>query len=568
RSAGSSRAVMEQLDVLLRPFGSSSAYARADQPSEAIVSSEIKGQRVFGLVLPTVFLAVAVFILNVVISRQVTTQRDQIAALKALGYDDSSIIAYYLKLAALIIVIGLGVGLLVGKWYGELMTGLYAEVFRFAYFEHHISAWVWLAPFAVNLLAAIAGTLYATRSILSLSPAQAMRPPAPTVYRATLLERIGLGGRSSAAANMIFRHMERHPARTLLTMVGVAGAVGILISGTWWRDALDYLIDVQFSQVDRADVHLQFVDSIDARAVRSLRRLPGVIEADTQRIVAVKLHREQRNELTTISGLKPALKLRRLLDANGQQIRQPRNGLILDMRLAGKLRVGVGDDVRVEFLDRRAPDAEVQVTGLIEQMMASGAHMRADQLDNLAGNKNTVSWAGLMIDGTRLNEIYDAVKNTPKIAGIVVKAELIRHFRENTGRNILIFTTILTVFAGLIAVGVVYNSARISLAERAWEFATLRVLGMTEQEVSSLLIGELLIGLLVGIPTGWLFGWVLSWYLAGAMGHDEFAIPLIIWPRTYAYAAVTMLVAGLATALTVRRRLRHLDLIAVLKTRE
>lgn len=568
RPGGSVPAVIDQLDRLLKPYGATGFYQRSEQPSEKVVASEINGQRVFGLVLPSVFLAVAVFIMNVVISRQVSTQRDNIAALKALGYTDFAIVGYYLKLATLIVVLGLLVGLAVGKWYGAFMTGLYADVFRFPSFSHQIAPWVWLVPFAINLVAAFASTLLATRSILSLSPAQAMRPPSPVAYRASWLEKTGLAKRLPPALNMTIRHLERHPGRSTLAVVGVAGAISILVSGTWWRDALDYVLQTQFDVINRADIHLSFAEPVSEQARLELARLPGVYEVATQQSEAVRLHAGHRSELTAMQGIRPAGRLRQLIDSGGNKVALPDNGVVLGQLLARRLQVGRGDQVWVEFLNRRTPDRWMTVSSTMNEMMASGIYVRDDVLNAISSDRNTVSWAGLMIDSSRLDALYKTIKETPRVAGIAVKAEIIRHIEENTAYNILVFTTVLTVFAGLIAIGVTYNTARISLAERAWELATLRVLGMTEREVWQLLLGDLAVGLLLGIPLGWLIGTGLAEYLRAATQHDDFAIPLVINASTYAYAAITMLIAASATMLTFHRRLNQLDLIAVLKTRE
>lgn len=562
--------VTNRLDRFLRPFGSAITVARSDQGSEVVVSSEINAQRVFGIALPFVFILVAVFVINTVISRQVTTQRGQIAALKALGYDDWLIIGYYLKLATLIVLIGSVLGIAIGIVYGRLMLGLYEDVFRFARFDYSLSAPVVLLPSFINLLAALLGTVYATRSILRLSPAQAMHPPAPLVYRSTMLQRAGWGGRLSPSVNMILRHIERHPGRTALAVLGITGAVGILFSGTWWRDGLDHLVQVQYGQVERADVQLSFYEPVSREVEQGLMQLPGVMRVETIRYVPVRLSNGHLMRRTIVEGVARERQLKRLLNENQQRVDVPTSGLLLGQKLADRLQAKVGDALTMAFISERAPPTIVRVSGVVDELMGITAYMNADRLDRIAGDKATISSAGLLIDTTRIDELFDAIKRIPRISGVVVNQELVRYFNETSARNILIFTAILTVFSSFIAIGVVYNSARISLAERAWEFATLRVLGLTEAEVARLLNGEILIGLAIGIPLGWVFGWLMSWGLLVAMtsNNDMFALPHTVWPRTYAYAALVMLIAGLATGINVRRRLRHLDLIAVLKTRE
>jgi putative ABC transport system permease protein len=137
-----------------------------------------------------------------------------------------------------------------------------------------------------------------------------------------------------------------------------------------------------------------------------------------------------------------------------------------------------------------------------------------------------------------------------------------------TARNILIISTILTVFASVIAVGVVYNNARIALAERSWELASLRVLGFTRAEVSMLLLGELGIAIAVALPLGMLLGWGLTHAVVELMRNDQFLFPVAIQPRTYAWAAIAVVAAGVGSALIVRRRIDSLDMVAALKTRE
>ncbi|HSF47778.1 MAG TPA: ABC transporter permease [Burkholderiales bacterium] len=194
--------------------------------------------------------------------------------------------------------------------------------------------------------------------------------------------------------------------------------------------------------------------------------------------------------------------------------------------------------------------------------------MEIGALNRIMEEGEVVSAVAVLLDPAALRRFYAEVKQTPKVATVNAKAEALRSLKENTERNVLFFTAIVTVFASAIAVGVVYNSARISLAERAWELASLRVLGFSRGEVSMFLLGELAFELLVAIPIGLFLGWLLSFAII-AMTHSEtMIIPLVIAPRTYAYAALATLAAGIVSALIVRHRIDRLDLVAVLKTRE
>jgi putative ABC transport system permease protein len=154
------------------------------------------------------------------------------------------------------------------------------------------------------------------------------------------------------------------------------------------------------------------------------------------------------------------------------------------------------------------------------------------------------------------------------VALLKAPATLLRNMQEVSARNILIMSAVLTAFAAVITVGVVYNNARIALAERTWELASLRVLGFTRREVSVLLLGELALGIAIALPLGMVLGWSLTHGVVQLMRSDQFLFPVVIQPRTYALAAICVVAAGVASALVVRRRIDSLDMVAALKTRE
>jgi putative ABC transport system permease protein len=564
----SERVVIDRLDHRLAPYGTIGANARDEQPSHKALTQEIGEQKVFGLVLPSVFLGVAVFLLNVVLTRQVGTQRGQIAALKALGCPDWRIGLHYLQYVLVIVLLGIAIGIAAGAWLGHMLTALYTNFFHFPALDYAMPAWIPLVGALASLAAAAAGALQAMLRVVRLPPAEAMRPASPLTYRATLLERIGLGRLYSPSVRMILRDLERRPARAFATTLGVAGAVAILISGTWWRDAMDYLLDVEFRMRERQDVGMQLVEPASSTVAYNLARLTGVLRVEPDRVAAARLWHGHRSYRTTITGLMPESQIRLLLDARLQDVPLPAQGLAINQTLVDLLDVKLGDSIRVEILQGARTQSEVPVVALIGDLMGTPAFMHIDALNALMGEGDVVTGARIQIDAAARTAFLTQVKETPRIAAAVEIGPIVRNFRETSARNVLIFTTVLSVLAGTIAVGVVYNNARIALAERAWELASLRVLGMTRGEVSGLLLGELALEVLVALPLGWLAGYGLSAFIVELIHPETFRIPLIILPRTYALASVVVLAAGLASALIVRRQIDRLDLVGVLKTRD
>ncbi len=560
--------VIAGLDRLLAPYGGTRSYGRDEQMSHRMLSSEIKEQRVMGTVLPSIFLAVAAFLLNVVLSRQIATQREQIAALKALGYDNWAIGLHYVKLVLLIVTLGILLGLAVGGWLGHWFSGLYADVFRFPELRYRVRPLLVLAATGLTLLAALGATWHAISATVSLAPAEAMRPPSPGRIRPSFVETWGLRAWFSPAVRMVLRTMQRRPLRTVLTILGIAASMAIVISGTFWRDTIDLLLHTQFRLVLRGDVIISLVEAAPARITHELARLPHVTAVEGTRSVSVRLVHGPLDWRGSVQGRTPDPQLQRIVDVAHRSFEPPADGLLLTDRLAERLHLKPGDTVRVELLEGRRQVLELPVMGTVQEMMGMGAYIERRSLNRLLQEGDVINSAALLVEPGHEAELLERLKSLPRVAAAFSKSVMLRNIEEITARNVLVFSAILTVFASIIAVGVVYNHARIALAERAWELASLRVLGFTRGEVSSFLLGELALEILLAIPLGLTGGYWLAAGIVQLIKTDEFFFPLIIRPPTYAYAAITVVAAGVASALIVRRRIDTLDLVGVLKTRE
>jgi putative ABC transport system permease protein len=564
----SERAVLDGLSAQLSRYGGREAYGRVDQSSNAMLDAEIKSQRVIGTLLPSIFLGVAAFLLNVVVSRLVATQREQIAALKALGYPNRSIAVHFLKLVLGIVVVGLLLGVPLGDWLGAKFTGLYAETFQFPSFEHVIPAWLLVISIGITVTTAVLGTLNAIIATVRLAPAEAMRPPAPGRYRRTLLEKLGIT-RIGPSLRMILRNMERRPLRTALSIGGVAASVAIVVMGNFFRDAMDYIVDTQFNLAMRSDVIVWMTEAADDSARHELARLPGVIAVESGRDVAVRFVNGHLSQRGQIQGFAHPPELRRVIAIDQREAsRLDGSGLVMTDRLATKLALRVGDRVRVEVLEGRQRAVDVPLAAVVSEMMGLNAYMERRALNRLLEESDQSSQFSLAVERGREPALIAATRALPRIVGAFSKATMLRNMQEISARNIRVISSILTAFATVIAIGVVYNNARIALAERTWELASLRVLGFTRAEVSGLLLGEMAISIAIALPLGMALGYGLVHLVAELTKSDQFYFPVVIQARTYALAGVAVLAAGVASALVVRQRIDKLDMVAALKTRE
>ena len=567
-SAGTqAAALLDAIDRQLLRVGGLPAVERSEQISHAMLDNEIREQTTLGTLLPSIFLAVAAFLIHVVVARLIATQREQVAALKALGYSNRSIALHYLKLVAPIVLLGYVLGLLLGQWMGRLITGLYAEVFHFPTFAHRVAPGLMLISLAVLLVTLLLGTLTAIAATVRLSPAEAMRPASPGRYRPSLLERLP-GVAATPALRMVLRNIERRPLRSGLTAIGMAAAVAIIVLGNFFRDAIEVIVEASFEVGLRSELLLWTTEPVDAAAARLLARLPGVQQVEVARSVAVRLVHGQHSKSVALQGYVAQPQLMRIIDLELQAVAPPSDGLMLSERLANKLGLRIGDSVTVEIREGQRRTRQVVLQRTVRDMMGLNAFMELQALHRLLGEGDVAGQFALAVQGRALDDVLKASLAMPRVAGAFSKATLLRNMQEITARNILIMSALLTGFAAVIAIGVVYNSARIALAERSWELASLRVLGFSRAEVSVLLLGELALMMALALPLGMAMGWALTHLLVDLLRSDQFEFPVTIRARTYAGAALCVLLAGLASALLVRRRIDRLDLVAALKTRE
>jgi putative ABC transport system permease protein len=340
------------------------------------------------------------------------------------------------------------------------------------------------------------------------------------------------------------------------------------VVGGWYYDGIEQLLESQFSLAMREDTAVTFLEPRPERAVRELAHLPGVLRAEGLRVVPVRFQKGHRYRDGAIMAYADQSELRTLRDRYGRRVELPPDGVVLTDVLAEILDVRVGESILVEVREGQRPTRSVVVSGLVDEAFGLQGHMRLGALREWNGEPPLVSMALLAIDPVHQPEVARRLKDTPMVLDVSRRVTLLEQFREQSANIVLTAAIVISLFAATITVGVVYNNARIALAMRARDFASLRVLGFTRREVSMVLLGELAVQLLVAVPIGLLFGRWLVFALAATVDPETYRLPVILTAKSYAFAALVTLVAGSASALLIRRRIDRLDLVAVLKTRE
>ena len=564
----SEAAVIARLDRLLEPYGAPGAYGRADQISDAFVSSEIDQLATMGRVLPPVFLLVAAFLVNVVVSRLIAVQRCGIGLLKAFGYRDRDIIGHYLKLVAVIAAAGVLIGGGAGIWLGQAMAKLYMDYYRFPFLLFRADPADYATVIGVAMLTVMGGAALAVRRASALNPAEAMTPAPPPDYSKAAGARITRMKILDQQSRMILRQIVRWPWRAALTVAGIAASGALLVGTLSMMDGIRVMIDSAFTVSNPHDVSVSFVEPRSRAALFSIAREDGVLAAEPFRVVPVRLRHGAREERAVITGAPLDNALSRMSDSHNRPVWPHPGGLVLSSDLAAKLQVKAGDTVEAQVTEGRRLLLALPVSAVTESYVGSGARMRIEDLNRVLEEGGLVSGAWLTVDADRTGSLYARLKETPAVVGVGLQADAVKRLaamiEENLGRSILTFF----VFAGLIAAGVVYNTVRISFAERQRELASLRVLGFSRADVSYILLGEVAFLTLLALPLGAAGGAGLAWYLSRAMSSDLFRLPFAIAPATFGRSAAVVLVVTVVASLMVRRQIDRLDMAEALKTGE
>ncbi|MFT5363355.1 MAG: putative ABC transport system permease protein [Dinoroseobacter sp.] len=561
-------AIFAAIDRVLDPYGGLGAYGLADLLSDQFVTQEIAGLEAAAISVPPLFLAVAAFLLYIVIGRMVQSEREEIGLMKAFGYTNIEVGAHYLKLVLVIALGGAVLGSLFGILAGRALVGVYLVYFKFPFLVFQLDPGSFVIGFAVSVLAASAGGALVLRHVFALTPAAAMRPPAPADYSRT--------GRIGAAFNryldqpsrMVLRRLTRQPGRMLGAVAGLACGMGLSVAMISIFASFERTVDLTFTVVDRSDVTVSFTHAVSDKTLFELARMDGVLSVEPTRSVPAILRNGRLSHRGALTGMAEAPRLYRALDADQSAIALRGEGIVLSRALSEKLDLRPGQMLSVEVRTGAQPVLSLPVVQIADPLLGAPAYLPLDALNRVLGEPGRVSGAYLSIDSAKAEAIYARLRDMPTVAGVSLKAQARDAFQRMMNEGAGATRYVMAALAFIITFGIVYNSARIAQAERARDLASLRVLGFTKGEAAFVLLGELAVVTLAALPLGAALGYGLSILIAQAYSTEIYQIPALFDPPSYGSAVLVVVGAALASGWAVKRDLDRTDLVATLKTRE
>ena len=561
------RTVTTAIDRALEPYGGRGAYGRTSQASHTMLEEHIKQLESLALVVPTIFLLVAAFLVNIVLSRVVATQREQIGLLKAFGYTSGRVAIHYLELTVLIVLGGVAIGLPVGAWLGRILAVFYAAFFRFPVLVFRIEPAVVAAASLVAMVAAALGAIGSVRRVVALPPTVAMTAEIPS-FGGSIFDVPGVAHMFAPSSRMVLRNVARRPLRSGLAVAGMSLAIAVVVLGSSAADSIDRMRDVRFQAASRDDLSVSLAHVRAVGTVKDFLALPGVTRAEPFRAVPARLLARGSKHDVTLVGLPRGGVLRNVVDTSYRTATVPRDGVVMTTWLARAFGLHAGDELSLEIREKRRHVVTTPLIDVVDEPLGATAYMDLDAMGRLLEEPATYSGALLTTDPMQSHALNAELKRIPSAVAVDFRRGALESYRKMSDSAVGFVRQVEVIFAVIIAFGVVYNSAKIALAERSRELATLRVLGFTRGEVSRILLGEVGALAVPAIPLGFVGGYWLSGLVAAAMSSDRMHVPHLVGASTYGFAVVVFGAAAAASALLVRRGLDRLDLLAVLKARE
>lgn len=531
-----------------------------------------------GKVFPVFFLLVAVLVCVTTMSRLVEEQRGDIGALTTLGYKKRQIIGKYVGYSVSATVVGAVVGIFAGLM---VLPAVIFNAYRMLYsslpeLTLKLDVTSAIVATAVAILCTSSVAYFTCNALLRKEPATLLRPKAPKPGKRILLERIDfIWKRFGFFSKVTVRNIFRYKARFLMTVIGVAGCTALIVAAMGLQRSINDVVQLQFGEIFTNDSVIALEGSEQDRA-----ELKEKIEADS-RFEKVALCRQ--NLISAMTGygcfeddtyivvpedISAYTEIVNLRDRkSGEKIEFSDNGVILSEKLAKKLNVSTGDEVRVIDKDIKKPFI---VDGICENYMYGYVFMSADVYRanfEIEPEYNMYMCKNAENMGCSDEELAAEYIDTKGVLGVSFVDSSIVSF-EDMISSLNYVVLVMVVCAAALAFVVLYNLTNINVAERKREISTLKVLGFKDSETSAYIYRENILLTVVGIAVGLVLGVLLLNFVITTVEIDMVMFGRQLYASTFIIAAVLTAVFAAVVNFVMHFRIKKIDMIESLKSIE
>jgi putative ABC transport system permease protein len=557
-------AIIKSIENQLGHYGLKQIIKRKDQMSNVVVQMEVDQLARMSAAVPVIFLLVAALVLVMMLGRKIKRDRIIIGIMKAMGYGNRDIIAHYTKYAAVTGFLG---GLL-GAVLGMISAGGIAKLFV-VYFNipmlrvEFFPSVVFQAIVGAVFFCTIAGMI-GSRDVLKILPADSMKSESPKIGRRTFLEKIPfLWKRFTFSQKLTIKSIFRNKKRGAFVVVGISLSYAMMLFTTSMPEAIDNLMLNHYQEFQRMDYNVGFRYPVKESAINDLRHVIDIKHMEGKLEYPFEFEIANRTQIVSIIGVSKDTEFYTFRNTDDRVVPLPRSGILLSENLADNLRLKPGDTVKLNSFIPGRPGVYVEVRDVIKQALGLNAYMEIGFMSETQIKKNAVN--GVYINSND-DKIYEKLAKVSGVASVMSVEDTMAMFEDYMG-IMLAAISFMVVFSGILGFCIVYNATTIIIGEREPEFSALRVLGLSKNEIFRMVLNEnnvlMITGILLGIPLGM---WLLS-TMATMVSTDLYTFYLTASPGAVATAALLTALFVVFAQLATFRKIRRLDLLAVLKNR-
>lgn len=565
--------VIDRVEDKLEPYRVLTTVKQEDQPSNFRVKEEIRQNKESSEFMPGLILIISAISIYIALSRLVQSQRGEIGLSKALGYSNAKILFHYLVFAIFIAIVGTLLGFGLGQFFAYQIIKLYLSYFHIPFLKHLIYPEQFWASAIISSVSCMFGGLIPAYASARILPALAMRfDPSLAIVKAKtpLIERIFGFVKFPFTIKIPLRNVFRVKKRSFYTIIGIAFAL-ILTVATWSSfDGIYSLIDTQFNKVERWDILVGFEKNFSNNLIKKVDGFKGVNKVQSSLTLPVKIKANGKEHETVMTAMKPNADFHGFVDivkGDSSKTALEKDGLIMTPRIADKLKVSVGDTLKVKspFLNK---DRKYKLLSLSDELLGGPVYISYKEGKKLLNTKtNVYNVMYLNVNPKRTDQIREDLFEQSGVAEVMVKRSFLTSIEKLLESSVASFA-ILLFFAFAIAFVITYNTFTTNILERTREIATMRTIGEDRLHLAASITLENLFLAIVGIPLGVYLGVLASTAMFESLSTEAFHFKAIIYPVSYIYVVGSILIVLLLSEIPPIRRVFKIDLAEATKAIE
>ncbi len=555
--------IADDIEDRLERFGIRSIVTREDHLSHSVMIQEVDSLKLMSQSMTIIFLLVASVVISIMLSRIVRKDRIGIGVLKGLGYGNTQILMHYVKYSIAIGLTGSLIGILFSIPISRSLVELYIQYMNIPLFRSVIDNNYLIYGTLLTTAFCVAAGLFGARSVLQISPADAMRPETPRTGKRMWIESFqAFWKRMTFSWKMVLRNISRTKRRAFFLVIGIALTFAVTMVPVFMSTVWDTLFERQYSQLQKMDYSIEFTRPLDIKVIPELQKLTQIDYIEPKVELPFELAEGWRKEIVNVIGIRRDTIMYGFRTTSGREIELPEKGIVLTDILARQLHAGPGDTISINSVLPGVSEKTIEVKAVVEQYFGKNAYMDIEQMYEIIEEKNIATGALAFTDWNITQDLRD-VQNISAINTV----QDLRATMEEYMDLIIASMGALMLFGGILGFAIVYNITIVSISERIMEFSSLRVLGFDKKEIFKLVTRENALMTVFGLILGMPLGYSMCKGIADAVSTDMYTIPAIIEPFVYLYSAVATVVFVIVAQMATYKKIKDLNFIDALKNR-